>query len=92
MGKTKELREFHGQLCITKSINIKKHTTKNVARSGRPRKTTQKDGGYILRKFKQNILQTPRSVAKKLKDGAEIDISERTVRRRLKDVFSRTFF
>jgi len=35
--------------------------------------------------FKQNILQTPRSVAKELKEGAEIDISERTVRRRLKE-------
>jgi len=45
----------------------KTHTTKNVARNGRPRKTTQKDDGYILRKFKQNILQTPRSVAKKTK-------------------------
>jgi len=56
----------------------KTHTTKNVARSGRPRKTTQKGDGYIIRKFKQNVLQTPRSVAKELKEGTEIDISEGT--------------
>lgn len=56
------------------------YTTKNVAR-----KTTQNDDGYILRKFKQNVIQTLRSVAKKLKEGEEIDISERTVHKRIKE-------
>lgn len=63
----------------------KTHTTKNAARSGRPRKTTAKADKYIIRQFKQDVLKTHRSVAKELKEAESVDVSERTIRRRLKE-------
>lgn len=63
----------------------KMNSTNNVARSGRPRKTTPREDRLILGKVKENPLITPKSLAITMNEEYNVSVSRKTIERRLKE-------
>lgn len=84
-----EISKFYNLSRQTVYYQINKYkknkSIKNRARSGRPRKTNELCDRIILRQFKKNSLKTPRSVSNDLFLDYGIEISDRTIRRRLQE-------
>jgi len=70
---------------------IKKHNTlRNLKRTGPKRKTNLDDDRVLLREFKKNVFLKPRQAADLYNSTAKTPISERTIRRRLKETEFKT--
>lgn len=69
----------------------KNNTLRNLKRTGPKRKTTLIDDRVLLREFKKNVFLKPRQAAELFNATAKTPISERTIRRRLKDAKFQTF-
>lgn len=67
---------------IKKYKNIK--NINNLHRSGRNRKTTESEDRLILRQIKKDPLKTPKMVALEWNKDKNVSISQRTIRKRLK--------
>lgn len=68
-------------------INKHKRTNsvQNLPRKGKKRKTTLKEDRHILREFTKNPALTPKSLELEMKSLQKSSVSERTIRRRLKE-------
>lgn len=66
--------------------HIKMNSTNNLARSGRPRKTTPREDSIILGKVKEDALITPKAVSISMNEEYNISVSRKTIERRLKEV------
>lgn len=63
----------------------------NLRRTGRKRKTTAVEDRQIIRKFKSNPGLTPKAAALEWNSHSDSHLSERTVRRRLKEANINTY-